>query len=173
MILSMKTQVLLFLLTIGLGVVSGFLYDVFRIIRKVFKHPNFLTYIEDILYWILVTFLIFYIMLDKNYGEIRAFSIGGVLLGTILYFLTISKLFVNFSMSIIHIIEKILFMTLKILFAPIKLVITILGVPYKIIEKIIKNMCKKSKKTLQKSKNYVKIKARRTKRNFKIIFKKI
>lgn len=173
MILSMKTQVLLFLLTIGLGIVSGFLYDVFRIIRKVFKHPNFLTYIEDILYWILVTFLIFYIMLDKNYGEIRGFTIGGVLVGTIIYFLTISKFFINACMSIIHIIEKILYTTFKILFAPIKLILNILKVPYKMIKKIIKNISKKSKKTLQKSRNYAKIKGRKTKRDLKIILKKI
>ena len=39
------------------GVIIGILFDFFRILRKSFKTPDFVTYIEDVIFWILTGLL--------------------------------------------------------------------------------------------------------------------
>lgn len=42
------------------GVLIGILFDVFRISRKAFKLPDWIIYIEDILFWIITGVLILF-----------------------------------------------------------------------------------------------------------------
>ena len=165
MILSMESQVILFLTTIAAGFAIGFIYDIFRVIRLIFKHPDFLLHIEDILYWLFVAFLMFYIMLFQNYGEIRFFSIIGAFIGMALYFLTISKLFMGVSKAIVEFVKKIVLGLIYVILFPFKILFKIIMVPYQAIKKIIK-------KVLQKSNRYAKIRIRKIFGEFKIILKK-
>lgn len=54
-------QAYLFLIFILNGLLIGILFDFFRILRKSFKTPDFITYIQDICFWILARtkFIIF------------------------------------------------------------------------------------------------------------------
>lgn len=173
MILSIANQSHIFILTVALGFIIGFVYDIFRIIRKTFKHPDFLTQLEDLIYWLLVSFLMFYFMLNNNNGEIRAFNIIGVLLGMLLYFLTLSILIVKVSVTIIQFIEKIIAVIIKIFMIPIKLIISILQIPLRFLHHILKKIQKPAKKVLQNSSRYAKIRKAKVLKDFKIIFKKV
>ena len=55
-------QGIIFLIFVLNGFVIGFLFDIFRILRKSFKTTDTITCIEDILFWILTRFnsFIFY-----------------------------------------------------------------------------------------------------------------
>ena len=108
MILSMSGQAWLFLFTVITGFVIGFVYDIFRILRKTIPHNHFMVQLEDILYWICVSLLMFYFMLHRNYGEIRLFSIAGAALGGVLYFLTLSLIIMKTSVAVIEFIKRIL-----------------------------------------------------------------
>jgi spore cortex biosynthesis protein YabQ len=78
MILSIGFQLRLFLLMIITGFVIGFVYDILRIIRRIIKHGKFIANIQDIIYWVIVTIFVFYIIFTYNNGEIRFYSILGV-----------------------------------------------------------------------------------------------
>ena len=70
--LTLNNQAYLFALFIVNGILIGILFDIFRILRKTFKTSDFITYIEDIIYWIITGFLtlffIFrYIMVKYDY----------------------------------------------------------------------------------------------------------
>lgn len=56
-------QANLFLIFTINGVIIGLLFDFFRILRKSFNTKDFVTYIEDILFWILTRIynFVFYI----------------------------------------------------------------------------------------------------------------
>ena len=56
-------QGIIFLIFVLNGFAIGFLFDIFRILRKAFKTTDTITYIEDILFWILTRFnsFIFYL----------------------------------------------------------------------------------------------------------------
>ena len=108
MILSMSGQAWLFLFTVITGFVIGFIYDIFRILRKTIPHSYLMVQLEDILYWICVSLLMFYFMLHRNYGEIRLFSIAGAALGGVLYFLTLSPVIIKVSVAVIGFFKRII-----------------------------------------------------------------
>ena len=63
----------LFMIFIFNGFLISILFDIFRILRKSFKTNDFFTYTEDILFWILTTFIILYSIFKFANGELRAF----------------------------------------------------------------------------------------------------
>ena len=64
--LELSIQTKIFFFTVFIGLLIGFTYDIFRLLRKTFKHPDYLTQIEDFIYWLLSTFIMFYLILIKK-----------------------------------------------------------------------------------------------------------
>jgi spore cortex biosynthesis protein YabQ len=146
-------------MTVSIGFFIGFVYDLFRILRKTIKHPNIIIQIEDIIYWIFVSLIMFYILLSRNYGEVRAFSIIGAFLGMLIYFLTLSQLFLPITVKVIDFTKKIIVFVIKIVLLPIKFVVKLIMYPVN----VLKNRCKKFKDQLKiaKRKELSKFKRRR------------
>lgn len=90
------------------GIVIGILFDIFRVLRKSFKTSDFLTYIEDILFWILTGIFLLFVIFKFNNGQIRSYVVIGLILGIVIYILTISKYFIMINVKIITFIKKII-----------------------------------------------------------------
>lgn len=134
-----ENQAYLFLVFSLTGVVLGVLFDFFRVLRKTFKTGDFVTYIEDILYWILAGIIILYNIWFFNDGEIRVFMILGILMGAIIYCLTLSPIFIKIDYFFMKKIKGVFTLLYNILKIPIEFMINLL--------KKIKNMGKfKNKK---------------------------
>lgn len=123
-------QAYLFLIFTFNGVLIGLFFDFFRILRKSFKTINLITYIEDILFWILTGISIIFCMYKFSGGSLRLFMFLGLCFGLILYMLTLSKLIIRTFVFLITIVKKIIHQFIKILIAPFKFI-------YHIIDKII------------------------------------
>lgn len=125
LLLSQFNTVFIFFLT---GICIGLLFDFFRIQRKVLKTCDFITYIQDILFWIVSGLIIIFVIMKYTNGEIRIYMALGIILGILIYFLIISKyimkIFVCILSFLLNIIGKLLFSIKKI---------------YKIIKKSWKN----------------------------------
>lgn len=134
-----QDQAYLFLVFSLTGVAIGILFDFFRILRRSFKTINIITYIEDVLFWVLTGILILYNIWYFNNGEIRIFLFLGIILGTLIYMLTLSNI-------IITIFTKILRLIITVLKVPINTVIVIFRKIFTIISEIIINVVKKRKK---------------------------
>ena len=102
------TQLQLFFIFLINGLLIGLLFDFFRILRKAIKTADFITYIEDALFWILTGFIILYSIFTYNNGEIRLFMFMAIILGILIYLAFISKMILNISLGIINVIKKIL-----------------------------------------------------------------
>lgn len=147
-------QAYLFMIFILNGVLIGITFDVFRILRRSFKTPNFITYIEDMLFWIISALIVMYSLFIFNNGQFRGYIFIGLFLGIAIYMLFFSKFIIKISVKIILFIKKFVLAILKILGYPI-------GIIYKIIKNILirannKNFykfisfsCKKQEKTVQ------------------------
>lgn len=118
-------QAQLFIIFIIDGILIGLLFDFFRIARKVFRTSDFVTYIEDILFWILAGILVLYSIFVFNNGELRFFMFIGILLGAIVYMLLLSSHIIKINVQIINFIKRIL----KFLLIPFQFI-------YKILNKI-------------------------------------
>ena len=119
-------QAYLFLIFIVNGIIIGVLFDFFRILRKTIKTKDAITYIQDILFWILTGFIILYSTFTFNNGEIRIFMFIAILIGVIFYMTLISSYVIKVNVTIINFIKNILQKIFNILITPTENFIKIL-----------------------------------------------
>lgn len=128
-----QNQAYLFLVFSITGVIIGVLFDLFRILRRTIKTSNIITYIEDVLFWILTGFLILYNIWYFNNGEIRIFMFLGIIMGVLIYMLTLSNILIKIFSKIFQTIIKIIELPIKTIFAFFR----------KIFTRIVKNFTNK------------------------------
>ena len=87
-----QNQAYLFIVFSLTGVIIGLLFDFFIILRRSFKTSNIITYFEDVLFWILTGVLILYNIWYFNNGEIRIYMFLGIIMGGLIYMLTLSNI---------------------------------------------------------------------------------
>ena len=92
-----ENQTYLFIVFSLTGIGLGVLFDFFRALRKTFKTPDLVTYLEDIIYWILAGIIVLYNVWFFNDGEIRIYMILGILIGAVIYTLTLSTIFIKIN----------------------------------------------------------------------------
>ena len=82
-----SNQLYVFLIYCLCGIIIGIFFDIFRILRKSFRTPDFVTYIEDIIFCILTGLFLIYTIFTFNNGEIRSYIFVGIGLGILFYLL--------------------------------------------------------------------------------------
>lgn len=105
------------------GISIGLLFDIFRILRKSFHTADWITYIQDVLFWILAGSMMLFSIFTFNHGEIRSYVFIGILIGIVIYMLAISKLVVKSSVTIILFIKKILSYPIHLIEKIVKIII--------------------------------------------------
>ena len=115
-------QAYLFLIFTLNGFIIGLLFDFFRILRKSFKTADWITYIEDILFWVLTGLLVLYSIFIFNNGEIRLFMLLGIFIGITLYMLILSSYIIKINVFIIGKIKNVVKLVCKFLLYPIKII---------------------------------------------------
>jgi len=142
----MQNQLYSFIIFLLNGLLIGLLFDTFRILRKSFKTPNFITYIEDVLFWILSGLIILYSIFKFENGVLRMYIFLGIIFGYLIYLLIFSKIYIKINLCLILSIK----LLIKYLFIiPIRYIINIL------IKIIIKPTIYIFKKIYSRLKNFV------------------
>ncbi len=129
-------QAYLFLIFTFTGMAIGILFDIFRALRKNFNTSNILISIQDILFWIITGFMILYNIWYFNDGEIRIFMFLGIILGVLIYILTLSNI-------IFQLLYKILTIAKSILIKPIQAIIRLFKDIFEVFLKILQKKLKK------------------------------
>lgn len=133
--ITISEQAFLFLACVKTGIIMGILYDVVRVLRRIFDHPNWLIQIEDLLYWVACGCLAFIMIFWRNYGQIRGFVFVGILIGAVLYFTTISRWVINIVTQIIK----------SLVIIPIQCIMKIISIPIRYVFKVSSLINKKRK----------------------------
>lgn len=120
---STINQAYSFIIFCVVGVLISLLFDIFRIIRKLFKTSDLITYIEDIIFWILSGLILIYSIFIFNNGQIRAYIFIAIFIGIITYALTFSHFFVIIGYKFSNFVKK--------------LIINIFLIPLKILKKLL------------------------------------
>lgn len=138
-IIEQLYSLLIYLLT---GFIIGILFDIFRILRRTFKTPDVITYIEDILFWLLTGILLIYILITISNGQIRIYNVLGLIIGIITYLLVFSRIFINISIKILKIVIypiKLLFNLIRRIFTPFTFfVINLKKLTFNLVKKLNK-----------------------------------
>lgn len=144
MALDQLYKLICFIIT---GISIGIIFDIFRIIRKSFKVPDIITYIQDFLFWYITGIILLFSIFTFNNGELRAYIFIGIILGFILHIILISKYFIKFFVFLITILKKVIGYPIMFVFQFIKQNIfrPIYTIMIKIYHKIPKINLKKEK----------------------------
>ena len=78
-------QAYLFLIFTLNGIIIGILFDAFRILRRTFKTNDVITYLQDLIFWILAGISVLYFIFEFNNGELRMYIFIAIILGLILH----------------------------------------------------------------------------------------
>lgn len=84
-------QFVTFAVTVGLGLIIGFGYDVLGVMRHFIRLSRPLQFAIDFLYCLVMTVLVFLALLFNNWGEVRAYVFIGIGMGGVLYFGLLSR----------------------------------------------------------------------------------
>ncbi|MBQ9298354.1 MAG: spore cortex biosynthesis protein YabQ [Clostridia bacterium] len=114
------SQAQVFFIFIVNGILISFIFDIFRILRKSFKTPDIITYIEDIVYWIITCIILAYSIYKFNNGQIRVYIFIGIFIGAMLYILTISKYIIKINVKIISFLKAIIIKIIYYIIYPAK-----------------------------------------------------
>lgn len=100
-----------------MGIFITFIYDILRILRRVFPHGSFLISLEDIFFWIYCTVRVFLLMHHESNGTLRWFAIFGALTGMLLYMRFVSPFLVKHVSRIlqwiVHIVVRVIRFVLR------------------------------------------------------------
>ena len=121
-----QEQIKIFLIFIFVGIIISLIFDIFRILRKVYKFSNVLIYLQDILFWLLTGIIILHSIFEYNSGSIRIYLFFSMFIGIIIYTCTISQYILNIGVYMLKLINKI---------------IILLIVPFNKIHLLIKKLC--------------------------------
>lgn len=93
----MTAELIFFFRSIMYGVWLLFVYDLFRSIRRVWKHGKILTALEDNCFWVAAGIFLFTRLYFYNGGELRWYFFAGICGGMLAYFWSISPYVVKFE----------------------------------------------------------------------------
>ena len=104
--------------SLGVSILIGgalfLLYDIFRIFRRVVPHGNFWIGVEDFFYWLCCTAVVFVMLYRENDGMVRGFSIGGIMIGMLLYYFLLSRFVIRINVMVFGTVFKKIFLLLRL-----------------------------------------------------------
>ena len=101
--------------TVISGLVIGFLFDLYRIVRMAVRPKKFFTMAGDLLFGFLAAAVTFFLLLYSNWGEFRFYVFLGMLIGCFCYYKILSKTIVGWLVRLCRRLQRIL-RKLRILF---------------------------------------------------------
>ena len=95
-----------FYATIYGGILIGILFDINRSLKNNFKFINKVSFIFDVLFWIIITFVIFVVVNATSKFQLRYYHFIALLVVFVLYYNTISKFILRFNNLLISFIKS-------------------------------------------------------------------
>lgn len=102
-----------------MGIYITFVYDILRILRRVFPHGSFFISLEDICFWIYCAVKVFLLMYHESNGTLRWFAVFGAIAGMVLYMKLVSPLFVKYMSLLLQKIVGVIGRIIRFLLRPI------------------------------------------------------
>ncbi|MGI6065101.1 MAG: spore cortex biosynthesis protein YabQ [Bacillota bacterium] len=103
---SLVFQLIELLLAIITGIMIGMAFDVYRILIKRYKPPVRVVPLLDLVWWGIITVLVFFILLYISWGEVRFYLILAQVAGFFIYLKRIRFLLFPIFEKIFIILEK-------------------------------------------------------------------
>ena len=123
MVISISQQFRLVIFSLAAGIITGVLFDSYRLIRGFSNLNKIVTFIEDTLFWIFTSVVVFIFLLYTNYAYIGMYVYMCIAIGVYLYIKLISKFFISSQYRVLKVLGKILRVVRNFIFYPFQFVI--------------------------------------------------
>ncbi len=104
--ITLTYQAFSFFVMVFCGSLCGVIFDLFRSFRRNKKSACGIVALQDIVFWIMELFLVYMVAFRLNYAHIRAYEGIALLLGSWLYFMTVSKWVLNTLCALLSYVQK-------------------------------------------------------------------
>lgn len=121
MVISIELQLRIVIFSLLAGIVTGVLFDLYRVFRG-FNTNKIIMIIEDILFWILCSILIFVFLLYTNYAFVTPYVYLSIVIGILFYLKVMSRSFLKVEYGLIRNISQGLRVMFKYISYPFKIV---------------------------------------------------
>lgn len=139
---TIGNEAVFFWISMLCGIGLAFVYDLFRIFRRLFSHGNIWIGIEDVCYWCFCTITVFLLLYRENDGMLRLFCFIGIAVGSAAYIFILSRFVLKFCVKILGTVLKFMGRMLGIIGSPFikngKKIINFFGKQLKKLYKVIK-----------------------------------
>lgn len=130
---SLASQFYAFVVTILMGLTIGMFFDFYKVTKGIARPGKVLGYLGDLLFWIISTVTVFFMLLVGNWGEIRLYVVIGVAVGALIYIKLMSGFVIRVLLFVVFLVKKAVYYTLKVL----SFTWFVLIYPFILIKKII------------------------------------
>lgn len=111
---SLAGQLQAFLSTVMIGLVLGLAFDAYRILRGLIRPKAVATGMLDLLFWVVMTPIVFALLVAGNWAELRFYVLLGLAVGAALYAQLFSPLFVWAAIGLVRIVSGVVGMLLDV-----------------------------------------------------------
>ncbi|MFW5648862.1 MAG: spore cortex biosynthesis protein YabQ [Candidatus Alkaliphilus sp. MAG34] len=154
-IYSLSQETYILLITICGGILIGFMYDLYRIFRGLFKPKKIATMLQDLVFWVFIFIVAFYVLVFSNEGAIRYYNFLGFTMGAGFYHFSLSALAIKGMLFLIRSIKNFILDTFKIIKYPLSVTLCLITGPYNCCKKQIKPLYYKARRIGSLPKNIV------------------
>jgi spore cortex biosynthesis protein YabQ len=162
------TQEYMLVVSIMGGMLLGFIWDIYRLVRRYVKMGAVGTALGDLIYWIVSIYISVQLIFYVSYGNVRMFILLGFVLGALLYFYGISNYILKAFIFVVDFFIKIIRRVSLFMIKPISILaekIAVLLVPVRVKLQKTRNNAKKRYK-------FYKFKAKKISKNRKLMYNK-
>ena len=103
---GLETELALFGQAVLFGVLMFAVYDILRVVRRIFPHGILWISVEDLIFWVLAAVLFFLQLCRDNNGIIRFFILLGMVVGAWCYNRSLGRRLMGWLTKIIFSIKK-------------------------------------------------------------------
>lgn len=101
-----SAQATVFLLTVAIGLLLGFLFDAYRVVRGRLRPGPAGTAAGDLLFWLAATGVVFALLILSNWGELRLYVWVGFVLGALSYHFLLSRTVIGLLVGLATALEQ-------------------------------------------------------------------
>ncbi|MGH4118963.1 spore cortex biosynthesis protein YabQ [Clostridium sp.] len=123
MIISLIGQVKLIIFGLLAGIITGVCFDIYRLIRGFENTNKAMTIIQDLLFWILNSIVVFMFLMYTNKGYINFYVYLCLIIGVYLYLKCLSTVFIKVQINLIVFYGKVFRVGWNIILYPVNLLI--------------------------------------------------
>ncbi len=123
MVISISQQFGLVAFSLIAGIITGILFDSYRLIRGFSSVNRLITFIEDTLFWILTAVVVFIFLLYTNYAYIGMYVYMCIAIGIYLYIKLLSNIFIKSQHKLLRFLGKLFRITKNFILYPLEVVV--------------------------------------------------